>query len=167
MNAGIRELEKKVIDRARAARIGDDMRSSGRTLVFTNGCFDLIHPGHIDLLIRARSLGDALMVGLNTDASVRRLKGPGRPILDEGSRSQMLAALEVVNWVILFDEDTPIDLIREVGPMILAKGGDYTPDTVVGKDIVEGVGGKVVIIPITMQFSTSAIMEKIHPKSGK
>jgi rfaE bifunctional protein nucleotidyltransferase chain/domain len=167
MNAGIRELEKKVIDRERAAKIGGDMRSSGRALVFTNGCFDLIHPGHIDLLIRARSLGDALMVGLNTDASVRRLKGAGRPILDEGSRSQMLAALEVVNWVVLFDEDTPIDLIREVGPTILVKGGDYTPEAVVGKEIVEGLGGNVVIVPITMQFSTSAIMEKIHPKSGE
>ena len=157
---GIQNIEKKIITRDQAAKIGSEFRESGKKLVFTNGCFDLLHPGHIDLLIRARSLGNALMVGLNTDASIRRLKGENRPILDEYSRSLMLAALEVVNWVTLFDEDTPHNLIREVRPVVLVKGGDYTPDTVVGRDIIEADGGKVVIVPITIPCSTSDILEK-------
>ena len=157
---GIQHIEKKIISRERASEIGAKYRDNGKTLVFTNGCFDLIHPGHIDLLIRARSQGQALMVGLNTDASIKRLKGEKRPILDEHSRALMLAALEVVNWVVLFDEDTPLDLISSVLPGILVKGGDYTPETVVGRDAVENAGGKVVIVPITYHYSTSEILEK-------
>ncbi|MCX6645947.1 MAG: D-glycero-beta-D-manno-heptose 1-phosphate adenylyltransferase [bacterium] len=157
---GIQNIEKKIIPRGQAGKIGAEFRTRGKKLVFTNGCFDLMHPGHIDLLIRARSAGDALMVGLNTDTSIRRLKGETRPILDEHSRALMLAALEVVNWVTLFDEDTPFELISAVLPMVLVKGGDYTPDTVVGRDIVERAGGRIVIVPITIHYSTSAILEK-------
>ena len=157
---GIQHIEKKIISRSQAEKYGSEMREKGKTLVFTNGCFDLIHPGHIDLLIRARSIGDALMVGLNTDSSVKRLKGEKRPILDEHSRALMLAALEVVDCVVLFDEDTPAELIGAVKPDVLVKGGDYTPDGVVGKDIVESTGGRVEIVPITMEFSSSEIIEK-------
>jgi rfaE bifunctional protein nucleotidyltransferase chain/domain len=166
---GIQNIEKKIVPRTQAAKIGAELRVRNKKLVFTNGCFDLLHPGHIDLLIRARSAGDALMVGLNTDASIKRLKGESRPILDEHSRALMLAALSVVNWVTLFGEDTPYDLISAVVPMVLVKGGDYTPDTVVGRDVVEKAGGKVVIVPITIHYSTSAILEKFlsDGKSGK
>lgn len=159
---GMKELEKKIIDRARAKQIGHEMRFNNRALVFTNGCFDLIHPGHVDLLIRARSLGEKLMVGLNTDDSIRRLKGPKRPLLDQHSRSLMLAALEVVDWIVLFDEDTPADLIEEVKPKILVKGGDYAPENVVGKDVVESLGGEVIIIPFKFDYSTSTLLEKLE-----
>ncbi len=158
----MKKLEKKIIDRERAAAIGAEMREAGRTLVFTNGCFDLIHPGHVDILIKARILGDSLMVGLNTDASVRRLKGEQRPILNEYSRSLMLAALEVIDWVVLFDEDTPDELIKAVLPMILVKGEDYKPEEVVGKETVEKAGGRVAIVPFSMNYSTSSILEKLN-----
>ncbi len=158
---GIQRLEKKIIDRDRAAEIGKESRDAGKILVFTNGCFDLVHPGHIDLLIKARLLGDSLMVGLNTDASVKRFKGESRPIVDEASRALVIAALEVVDWVVLFDEDTPVELITAVLPKILVKGGDYTPETVIGRDIVEANDGRVEIIPFAMDFSTSSIIEKL------
>jgi D-beta-D-heptose 7-phosphate kinase/D-beta-D-heptose 1-phosphate adenosyltransferase len=158
---GFKKPERKIIGGEEASRIGSDMRASGARLVFTNGCFDLLHPGHVDLLIRSRMLGDALMVGLNTDSGIRRLKGEKRPVLDEDTRSKMLAALEVVDWVVLFDEDTPIELIKAVAPSILVKGGDYTPDGVVGKDTVEKSGGKVVILPLVEGYSTSALLDKL------
>jgi len=158
----MKDLEKKIIDRNRAAEIGAEFLDKGKSLVFTNGCFDLIHPGHVDILIKARTLGDALMVGLNTDNSVKRLKGEKRPILDENSRSLMLAALEVVDWVVLFDEDTPIELIRAVKPGILVKGEDYTDKEVVGREIVEEYGGRVELIPFTVDVSTSEILNKIR-----
>jgi len=158
---GIQRLEKKIIDRDRAAAIGRESRQAGKTLVFTNGCFDLVHPGHIDLLIKSRMLGDSLMVGLNTDASVKLIKGESRPIVDQNSRALVIAALEVVDWVVLFDEETPIQLITAVLPKILVKGGDYTPDTVVGKDIVEASDGRVEIVPIAMDYSTSSIIDKL------
>lgn len=157
---GIQHIEKKIISRSQAEKFGSEMRENGKTLVFTNGCFDLVHPGHIDLLIRARSIGDALMVGLNTDSSIKRIKGKKRPIFDEHSRALMLAALEVVDRVVLFDEDTPAELIGAVKPTVIVKGGDYTPDEVVGKEIVESAGGRVEIVPITMEFSSSEIIQK-------
>lgn len=157
---GIQHIEKKIISRSQAEKFGSEMRENGKTLVFTNGCFDLVHPGHIDLLIRARSFGDALMVGLNTDSSIKRIKGKKRPIFDEHSRALMLAALEVVDCVVLFNEDTPAELIGAVKPTVIVKGGDYTPDEVVGKEIVESAGGRVEIVPITMEFSSSEIIQK-------
>lgn len=157
----MREPRLKIISREKAAETSRQIRLRNRVLVFTNGCFDILHPGHIELLTRARAMGDALMVGLNTDESVRRLKGPSRPLLDERSRAIMLAALEAVDWVVLFDEDTPEQLIGEVLPKVLVKGGDYTIDTVVGRDIVESHGGKVVIVPLVAGHSTSLLIGRL------
>jgi len=134
---------------------------SGR-VVFTNGVFDLLHPGHVDILSAARALGDALVVGVNTDASVRRLKGPSRPVRGENDRAHVLAALEVVDAVVLFDEDTPLELIRALAPDVLVKGGDYTVDTVVGAPDVMQRGGDVVIIPLTPGHSTTGTVERMR-----
>ena len=131
------------------------------TLCFTNGCFDLLHPGHVKYMEDVRALGDFLVVGLNSDASVARLKGPSRPLQDETARAMILLGLRSVDAVIRFDEDTPYELIKALQPDILAKGGDYTPETVVGKDIVEARGGKVVLIPFLPGYSSSAIVERI------
>ncbi|HJR64139.1 MAG TPA: D-glycero-beta-D-manno-heptose 1-phosphate adenylyltransferase [Gemmatimonadaceae bacterium] len=130
--------------------------------MFTNGVFDLLHRGHVDILAAARALGDALVVGVNTDASVRRLKGPGRPVRSERERAVVLAALESVDAVVLFDQDTPLELIRALRPNVLVKGGDYTPDAVVGREDVERAGGKVVIIALTPGHSTTATIERLR-----
>lgn len=136
-------------------------RSSGDKIVFTNGCFDLLHPGHIHMIHQARSLGDRLIVGLNSDASVRRLKGNARPILAQNDRSVILSALFSVDLVVIFDEDTPLDLIDALKPDILVKGADYNPDTVVGRDIVESYGGKICIVPLLENYSTTGITNKM------
>ena len=129
--------------------------------MFTNGVFDLLHPGHIDVLVAARRLGDALIVGLNTDASVRRLKGPERPVRSEAERAYVLAAVEAVDAVVLFGEDTPIDLVVTLEPDVIAKGGDYTVDTIVGAREVIARGGEAVVIPLTPGQSTTSIIEKL------
>lgn len=134
-------------------------------LCFTNGCFDLIHPGHVQYLEDARALGDFLVVGLNSDASVARLKGPSRPLQDEAARARVLLGLRSVDAVVRFEEDTPFELITALQPDILTKGGDYTPDTVVGRDVVETRGGRLVLIPFLPGHSTSAIVARI--KSGR
>ena len=131
-------------------------------VVFTNGVFDLIHPGHVDVLIAARAAGDALLVGVNSDASVRRLKGAERPVRGQAERALVLAALESVDAVAVFDEDTPLELINATRPDVIVKGGDYTPDTVVGRREVESWGGRVVIVPLTPGQSTTAIVEKLR-----
>jgi D-beta-D-heptose 7-phosphate kinase/D-beta-D-heptose 1-phosphate adenosyltransferase len=131
-------------------------------VVFTNGVFDLLHPGHIDVLAKARALGDALIVGLNSDASVRRLKGPDRPVRNEAERAYVLAALHDVDAVVTFSEDTPLALIRHLRPDVLVKGGDYVPETVVGRDDVESWGGRVVIVPLHPGQSTTSIIEKLR-----
>lgn len=130
-------------------------------VVFTNGCFDLLHRGHVEYLSQARSLGDRLVVGVNTDASVRRLKGPGRPLVGQDDRALVLAGLESVDGVTLFHEDTPQELIRSLLPDVLVKGGDYAPDEVVGRDEVEAAGGKVVIVPLIGGRSTTGLLERI------
>jgi D-beta-D-heptose 7-phosphate kinase/D-beta-D-heptose 1-phosphate adenosyltransferase len=132
------------------------------TVVFTNGVFDLIHPGHVDVLNVARSHGDALIVGVNSDASVRRLKGESRPVRSEHDRAYVLAALEAVDAVVIFAEDTPLDLVRAIRPDVLVKGGDYTPETVVGREEVESHGGRVVIVPLTAGQSTTSIIERLR-----
>ena len=132
------------------------------TVVFTNGVFDLIHPGHVDVLEAARSHGDALIVGVNSDASVRRLKGASRPVRSETDRAYVLAAMEAVDAVVIFTEDTPIELIRALRPDVLVKGGDYTPETVVGRSEVESHGGKVIIVPLTAAHSTTSIFERLR-----
>lgn len=132
-----------------------------RKIVFTNGCFDLVHQGHIDYLSKARDLGDMLVVGLNTDASVRRLKGPRRPINDEYSRALLLASMLFVDYVVLFGEDTPYELIKTLQPDILVKGSDYKPEDIVGYDIVMAKGGRVETLDFLPGFSTTAIEQKI------
>jgi rfaE bifunctional protein nucleotidyltransferase chain/domain len=136
-------------------------RVRGR-VVFTNGVFDLLHSGHIDVLSQARAQGDVLVVGLNSDSSVRRLKGEGRPIQSEGERAYVLAALQDVDAVVAFSEDTPLELIQRLRPDVLVKGGDYEPRTVVGREQVESWGGRVVIVPLRPGRSTTAIIEKLR-----
>jgi len=136
-------------------------RQRGR-VVFTNGVFDLLHPGHVDVLLGARLRGDTLVVGVNSDASVKRLKGPDRPVRSEGERTYVLAALEVVDAVTLFDQDTPLDLVRLLQPDVIVKGGDYSPDTVVGATEVRARGGEVVIIPLTPGHSTTSTIDRLR-----
>lgn len=130
-------------------------------IVFTNGCFDLLHLGHVDYLAKAKDLGDRLIIGVNTDASVRRLKGEFRPLQDENSRLHLLAALEVVDAVVLFNEDTPYELIKQVQPDVLVKGADYKPESIVGYDIVTSRGGKVETIEYLEGYSTTSIEQRI------
>ena len=132
--------------------------------MFTNGVFDLLHPGHIDVLTASRALGDALLVGLNTDASVKRLKGPERPVRSEAERAYVLAALEAVDAVVLFDEDTPLKRVVALEPDVIAKGGDYNEDTIVGAREVKLRGGEVAVIPLTPGQSTTSIIEKLSGK---
>jgi D-beta-D-heptose 7-phosphate kinase / D-beta-D-heptose 1-phosphate adenosyltransferase len=141
-------------------------RRQGLRVGFTNGCFDLLHPGHVKLLAGARAACDRLVVGLNGDASVTRLKGDGRPVQPAQARAEVLAALEAVDLVVVFDEDTPEKLIARVKPTVLVKGADYTRDKVVGRDIVERLGGEVVLIDIVPGYSTSAMVERTR-KPGK
>jgi len=136
-------------------------RASGRRVVFTNGVFDLLHPGHVRYLQHARSLGDLLIVGLNADSSVKRNKGPGRPITLEAERAEVLAALECVDAVVIFDQDTPAEIVRLVQPDVLVKGADWPADQIVGRDTVEARGGRVVLVPVEQGHSTSAIVERI------
>jgi D-beta-D-heptose 7-phosphate kinase/D-beta-D-heptose 1-phosphate adenosyltransferase len=131
-------------------------------VVFTNGCFDVLHRGHVEYLFAARALGAALVVGVNTDASVRRLKGEGRPLNRELDRAFVLAGLACVDAVTLFEEDTPARLISELLPDILVKGGDYQPHQVVGRDVVEAAGGRLVIVPLVQGHSTSATLERMR-----
>ena len=132
-----------------------------QTFVFTNGCFDVLHPGHVALVKAARALGHSLMVGLNSDRSVRALKGEGRPVQDEAARAIVLSALADVSSVVVFDEETPLELIRALTPDVLVKGGDYTPEQVVGREIVEKAGGRVVIVPLVPGQSSSAILSRL------
>ncbi|MCX6189737.1 MAG: D-glycero-beta-D-manno-heptose 1-phosphate adenylyltransferase [Bacteroidetes bacterium] len=136
-------------------------KAAGKKIVFTNGCFDLLHPGHVDYLTKAADLGDKLIIALNTDASVQQLKGVHRPIQNEQSRLHIMAALECVSAVFLFDEDTPLAAINKIIPQVLVKGGDYTLETIVGAEVVTAQGGEVKIIPFLEGYSTSAIEQKI------
>lgn len=136
-------------------------KARGKRVVFTNGCFDLLHAGHVKYLQKSRNLGDLLILGLNSDASVRRLKGDKRPLIGEEERAHILAALDCIDYVVLFDEDTPLELIRALKPSILVKGGDYTPERVVGKDLVEAYGGRVELVSFVDGKSTTNIIERI------
>jgi D-beta-D-heptose 7-phosphate kinase / D-beta-D-heptose 1-phosphate adenosyltransferase len=127
---------------------------------FTNGCFDILHPGHVKVLTAARGACDRLIVGLNSDASVKRLKGEGRPVQDERARAEVLAALEAVDLVVLFEEDTPLNLIARIRPSVLVKGGDYTRDRVVGHEIVEAAGGEVLLVEVLPGFSTTSLVQR-------
>jgi rfaE bifunctional protein nucleotidyltransferase chain/domain len=142
-------------------RFGREKRN-GRRVVFTNGCFDILHPGHIRSLEQARELGDALVVGLNSDASVRELKGQGRPVLAGQERAEILAALECVDAVVMFDDLTPREVIARLLPDVLVKGGDWAGDQIVGREEVEAAGGRVVCAPVVPGFSTTEILRKIR-----
>ena len=155
---------KKILSRAELIIRRREWKDNRRRVVFTNGCFDLLHPGHIRLLEQARALGDALVVGLNSDASVRRLKGDGRPLVAEGERAEVLAALAAVDAVTIFAESTPRELIAALLPDVLVKGGDWGPDQIVGREEVEAAGGRVVVVPYLEGFSTSALIAKIAGK---
>lgn len=137
------------------------LKNAGRKIVFTNGCFDILHVGHLELLEAARGQGDILIVGLNSDNSVRHLKGSKRPLNNEADRARILAALEVVDYVVIFAEDTPRQLIEAIIPNILVKGGDYNLDTIVGRDIVEAHGGTVIVFPLVQGKSTSGLIDKL------
>ena len=155
MHPGILSMEEAIL------RFGREKRN-GRRVVFTNGCFDLLHPGHIQGLEQARALGDALVVGINSDASVRQLKGPGRPILPELERAEILAALECVDAVVIFPELTPREIITALLPDVLVKGGDWPTDQIVGREEVEAAGGRVVSVPVVPGYSTTAILAKMR-----
>ena len=135
-------------------------RSAGRRVVFTNGCFDLLHAGHVRLLEAARAQGDLLVVGLNSDASVRRLKGPSRPVLPEGERAEALRALEAVDRVVLYEQDTPLETLQALLPDVLVKGADWAPGTIVGADVVEAAGGRVVRVELLAGRSTTGLIER-------
>jgi D-beta-D-heptose 7-phosphate kinase/D-beta-D-heptose 1-phosphate adenosyltransferase len=136
-------------------------------IAFTNGCFDLLHPGHVALLNQARKAGDRLVVGLNSDLSVRRLKGPGRPVQGEVARATLLASLKAVDAVVIFEEDTPLELIRALQPDVLLKGADYTVDAVVGADLVLQRGGKVVLVELVPAHSTTGTIQRIAAVTGQ
>ncbi|GAA4308569.1 D-glycero-beta-D-manno-heptose 1-phosphate adenylyltransferase [Nibribacter koreensis] len=138
-----------------------EWRAKGQKIVFTNGCFDIVHIGHVDYLERARLLGDKLILGLNTDQSVSRLKGPSRPLQDEMSRQRVMASFWFVDAVVLFDQETPYELIKAVQPDVLVKGDDYTIDTIVGHDLVLERGGEVKTIPLVKGYSTSQVVARI------
>jgi rfaE bifunctional protein nucleotidyltransferase chain/domain len=153
-------MKGRVLDRPGLEQFVRDARANGARIVFTNGVFDILHPGHLRYLQAARRHGDLLIVGVNSDASVRRNKGPERPINPEGERAEVLAALECVDAVSVFDEETPADIIRRVQPDVLVKGADWPPDQIVGRDTVEARGGRVVLEPVEQGYSTSAIIDK-------
>lgn len=141
-------------------------RKKGKIIVFTNGCFDILHPGHLYLLQEAKNRGDILVVGINSDASLKRLKGEERPIFPQEERAEILASLEMVDYVTVFEEDNPYNIINALKPHVLVKGGDWKKEEVIGRDLVESWGGEVVIIPYKKGYSTSGILDKIKRKSA-
>jgi D-beta-D-heptose 7-phosphate kinase/D-beta-D-heptose 1-phosphate adenosyltransferase len=157
---------EKIVNRNQAAETADRWRREGKRVVFTNGCFDILHIGHMKLLRSAADQGDKLIVGVNSDASVKRLKGETRPIMPEEERAALLSNIESVDLVVLFSEDTPIELIRRIRPDILVKGGDYTPETVVGRREVESWGGRVAIVPIVKGVSTTQVIRQVQEKNN-
>ena len=149
-----------MLSRRDAAAFVEEQRRQGKRIVFTNGVFDLLHPGHLRYLRAARAEGDLLVVGLNSDRSVRSNKGPSRPIMPEQERAEILEALDCVDGVVVFDEETPATIIAELQPDVLVKGADWAADAIVGRDTVEARGGKVVRVPVESGWSTSAIIER-------
>ena len=152
----------EVLARSELTRRTDALKRDGRRVVFTNGCFDILHPGHVRMLEKARSLGDALIVGINSDASVQEIKGPQRPLIPEAERAELLAALEAVDFVTVFDEPTPRELIAAILPAVLVKGSDWGPDEIVGREEVEAAGGEVISIPLEVGYSTTKLIERIR-----
>ena len=155
----------RVLTWEQAGAVVKTARTDGRRIVFTNGVFDLLHPGHVRYLQHARHLGDMLIVGLNADASVRRNKGAGRPVTPQHERAEVLAALDCVDAVVIFDQDTPAEIVRLIQPDILVKGADWPADQIVGRDTVEARGGRVVLVPVERGHSTSSILDRIRGAS--
>jgi len=160
------EAPGRVLSRSDAAAFAQRLRDAGKTVVFTNGVFDLIHPGHVRYLREARSLGDVLIVGVNADESVRRNKGEGRPVTREDERAELVAALACVDAVTVFGEDTPAEIIRAIQPDVLVKGADWAADQIVGRETVEARGGKVVRIAVEEGHSTTALLDTIRARKG-
>ncbi|HEX3661615.1 MAG TPA: D-glycero-beta-D-manno-heptose 1-phosphate adenylyltransferase [Acidobacteriaceae bacterium] len=158
-----RSPEEKILDRITAQARSAEWRTAGLRVVFTNGCFDLLHLGHVTLLDQARREGDRLMVGINSDASVRRLKGPTRPMVGERARAQVLGALEAVDAVVVFDESTPLALIEALRPDVLVKGGDYAGEEIVGAPETRSWGGRIVFVPFVEGFSTTELIARAQP----
>jgi rfaE bifunctional protein nucleotidyltransferase chain/domain len=152
---------KKIQAVSRLKKIAGTLKRQGKKIVFTNGCFDILHVGHIRYLTKARKMGDLLIVGLNTDRSVRMIKGDKRPIVSEKERAEVLAALEIVDYVVLFDEPDPLRLIAALKPDILVKGADWSKDEIVGREVVEKAGGKIARIPLVPGSSSTNVIEKI------
>lgn len=156
-----------VVERDQLVPIRNDLKRQGKKVVFTNGCFDILHRGHVEYLQKAKQLGDVLIVGLNTDASVKRLKGAERPIVQQEDRAIVIAALAAVDYVCLFDEDTPYELIRAIVPDVLVKGADWRVENVVGRDVVEAAGGMVKTIEFVPDRSTTSIITRIIQTTEK
>ena len=159
---GVRWPSHKIVDFERAVRISREMKNKGKTIVFTNGCFDILHKGHVKLLFTAKSFGDVLFVGMNTDESVRKIKGDDRPVIPFEQRAFVLAGLEAVDWVVPFEDETPLELIKAIEPDILVKGADWPEDKIVGADIVKARGGKVIRVELEEGISTTAIINRIR-----
>lgn len=156
-------LHSKIISRENATAFSQKQQAAGKKIVFTNGCFDLLHPGHVDYLSQARDLGDVLIVGLNSDNSVKRLeKGTNRPINQENARGLVLAGLSCVDKIVIFDEDTPYELIKSIQPDVLVKGSDYAIENIVGYDVVSAKGGLICTIQFLEGYSTTQIIRKIN-----
>jgi D-beta-D-heptose 7-phosphate kinase / D-beta-D-heptose 1-phosphate adenosyltransferase len=158
----LRDIEKRILKRSEVQAAADRLRSAGLTIVFTNGCFDVLHAGHVHVLRMASSMGDRLIVGVNTDSSVARLKGDRRPLNKLEDRLEMLSEMRSVDYVVPFDEDTPAELIREVRPDVLVKGGDYSAEEVAGAEFVASCGGRVEIVPLLEGYSTTGTIERLR-----
>ena len=152
----------KILDNTTLTKTISSIKESDKTIVFTNGCFDILHPGHVAYLSEAKKLADVLIIGVNSDSSIKRLKGESRPINNFFFRSTMLSALECVTYVVEFNEDTPLNLIKSISPSILVKGDDYSIDNIVGADFIQSIGGKVTTITFLDGFSSSSIISKIQ-----
>ena len=160
-------MKEKIKERKNLRKIIEGLKKEGKRIVFTNGCFDLLHAGHVRYLEAAKALGNVLIIGINSDLSVRGLKGPLRPILPLEERAEILSGLGCVDYVTVFDEPTPLELITLIQPHVLVKGGDWTREDVVGRDVVEGSGGEVVILPFVPGSSTTNIIETILKRHEK
>jgi len=157
-------IKSKIFDQDKLSELISNWKNDNKTIVFTNGCFDVLHKGHIEYLLQAKNLGDILIIGLNSDNSVKRLKGNTRPINNQDARALMLASFMFTDAIVVFDEDTPENIIKKYSPDVLVKGGDYSFNEIIGADYVTKNGGKVEIIPLVEGYSSSNIIKKFHEK---
>jgi len=164
MKITIQKIRSKIIDRASIAETCQKWKDNGKSVVFTNGCFDILHFGHIYLLSEAVKYGDCLLVGLNSDRSVKEIKGEGRPLVGENDRAMLIASLSMVDAIVIFDEPAPGELIKEISPDVLVKGGDYQTDNIVGADHVRNNGGSIKIVSFQQNYSTSSLIKKMSTR---